>query len=270
MRKRGIVILIVFALSPFFAPSYGQQSTQSIPASATEIISLGPLEIELIYSMDIDITLPQKITVGTPEEVRITPSQGKLDTTFFFNGESYGPYSNPIKLGEVKDLAIDLPILNVYAKPEVTAYPKVSGPAIISPSLIQYNSTTTKSALISINDEIGTSNQINLEIPFTLFLEVGAELDVLIVSETYPVETYEIKKFVTFSNDIPIEKLVLSTMSLEVEDTKEEYIKVKPNVSTDMGNLYDYSVNIYVDDDLKQTVNSSRWSEGPTAGNCPG
>jgi len=216
--------------------------------------------------MDIDIAMPKKITAGKTEEVRITPSHGRLDTTFFFGGESYGPYSNPLDLGEEKDIAIDVPILNVYAKPEITAYPKISGPASISPVSIPYNSTSTKSALVLVSEDIGTSNSVDLQIPVTLFLEVGAELDVLIASQTYPVETFEIKEFVTISNFIPIEKLVYTTMTLEVEDTKEEHIKVKPTVSTDKGTVYDYSVNIYVNDKLEQTVQSSRWSGDIFAG----
>ena len=250
----------MFVISPFLTPSYGQISNQRIPASATETISLGPLEIQMTYSMDIDITMPKKITAGKTEEVRITPSHGRLDTTFFFNGESYGPYSNPMDLGEEKDIAIDVPILNVYAKPEIIVYPKVSGPASVSPASLPYNSTSTKSISILVNEEIGTSSSIGLEIPITLFLEVGAEFDILIASQTYPVETFEIKEFVSISKYIPIEKLVYTTMKLEVENTKEQSFKVKPTISTDKGVIYDYSVNIYVDDKLEQTVQSSRWS----------
>lgn len=260
MRKLGIIILLMFIISSFLVPSYAQINNQRIPALATETIYLGPLEIQMTYSMDIDIATPKKITAGETEEVRITPSNGRLDTTFFFNGESYGPYSNPMNLGEEKDLAIDVPILNVYAKPEIIAYPKISGPASISPVSLFYNSTNPQSVLVLVNDDIGTSNSVDLEIPITLFLEVGAELDVLIASQTYPVETFEIKEFVKVSNYIPIEKLVFTTTKLEIENEKQEHIKVKPSVSTDKGMIYDYSVNIYVDDNLKQTVQSSRWS----------
>ena len=260
MRKLGIIILLMFSLSPFLVPSYAQINNQRIPASATETIYLGPLEIQMTYSMDIDITTPKKITAGETEELRITPSHGRLDTTFFFNGDTYGPYSNPMDLGEEKYLAIDVPILNVYAKPEIIVYPKISGPADISPVSLPYNSTSTKSAMVFVNEDIGTSNSVELQIPITLFLEVGAELDVLIASQTYPVETFEIKEFVTISNYIPIEKLVYTTTKLEIENTTQEHIKVKPSVSTDSGMIYDYSVNIYVDDNLEQTVQSSRWS----------
>jgi len=256
----------MFAISPFLAPAYGQITNQRIPASATETIYLGPLEIQMTYSMDIDIVMPKKITVGTPEEVRITPSHGKLDTTFFFNGKSYGPYSNPMDLGEEKDLAMDVPILNVYAKPEIIVYPKISGPASISPVSIPYNSTDTKSLLIQVNEEIGNNNSVDLQIPITLFLEVGAELDVLIATQTYPVETFEIKDFVSISNNIPIEKLVFTTTELKVENTIEEHIKVKPTISTDNEMIDDYSVNIYVDDKLEQTVQSSSWSGDIFAG----
>ena len=261
MRKLGVIaILFMFAISPFLSTSYAQIDNQRVPASATETITLGPLEIRMTYSMDVDIAMPKKITAGKTEEVRITPSHGRLDTTFFFGGESYGPYSNPMDLGEEKDIAIDVPILNVYAKPEIIAYPKISGPASISPVSMSYNSTSTKSALILVSEDIGTSNSVDLEVPITLLLEVGAELDVLIASQTYPVETFEIKEFVTISNFIPIEKLVYTTLVLEVENTKEEHIKVKPTVSTDKGPVYDYPVDIYVDDKLEQTVQSSRWS----------
>ncbi|MDH3676932.1 MAG: hypothetical protein OEQ12_01365 [Nitrosopumilus sp.] len=254
-----MVFMLIF--SPFLSPSYAQISNQRIPASSTEIISLGPLEIQLTYSLDIDIAMPKKITAGNTEEVRITPSNGMLDTTFFFNGESYGPYSNSIGLGEEKDIAIDVPILNVYAKPEINAHPMVKGPASVSPDLLQFNTTTTKSVQIHVNDNIGTNNSIDLQIPITLFLEVGAELDILLASKTYPVETFEINRFTTISSYIPIEKFVYTNLNLEVdESSKEQYIKINPIVTLGKTTLYDYPVNIYIDDKLIQTVQSSRWS----------
>lgn len=261
MKRLGILIVIsMLLISPLLNTSYAQINNQRLPASASETISLGPLEIQLTYSLDIDITLPKKITSGNTEEIRITPSNGRLDTTFFFNGESYGPYSNSIDLGQEKDIAIDVPILNVYAKPEIIAYPKVSGPASVTPDSLPFNTITTKSVQVYVNENIGTNNSIDLQIPITLFLEVGAELDVILASQTYPVETFEIKRFTTISNYIPIEKFVYTKLNLEIDRSNHGHIKVNPVLTSDKGELYDYSVNIYSDDKLLQTVQSSRWS----------
>jgi len=184
--KRFLVISFIFmmVLAPLLSPSYAQINNQRITASASETISFGALDIQLTYSLDLDITTPKKITAGTTEEVRISPSNGRLQTTFFYEGIPYGPFTNQINLGQEKDVAIEVPIFSVYVKPVILAKPKVSGPANISPQFLPFTSMTPKSIQIHVSDEIGNSNSINLQIPIILSLEVGASIDILILAES--------------------------------------------------------------------------------------
>ena len=264
IMKRFLVIFFIFmmVLAPLLSPSYAQINNQRKTASASETISLGPLDIQLTYSLDLDITMPKKITAGTIEEVRIFPSNGRLQTTFFLEGISYGPFTNQINLGQEKDIAIEVPVLSVYAKPVILANPKVSGPANISPQSLPFTSMTPKSIQIHVSNEIGNSNSINLQIPIILFLEVGASIDIpFILTKSYPVETFELSKFSTISSSISLEKFVNTRLNLQVSDSsRSEHIKVNPSLSSDKGILYDYPVKIYIDERFKQTVQSSRWS----------
>ena len=252
----------MMVLVPLLSPSYAQINNQRKTALASETVSFGPLDIQLTYSLDLDITMPKKITAGTTEEVRISPSNGILQTTFFLKGISYGPFTTQINLGQEKDVAIEVPILSVYAKPVILATPKVSGPANVTPQSLPFTSMTTRSIQIHVSNEIGNNNSINLQTPITLFLEIGASIDIpFILTESYPVKTLELSKFSSVSSSIPLEKIVNTRLNLQVSDSsRSEYIQVNPSLSSDKGTLYDYPVKIYVDERFKQTVQSSSWS----------
>ena len=257
----AILFLISFIIIIPIANGQIYHRTQTPSSSAT--FSFGPLDIHLTYFLDLDITMPKKITAGTSEEVRISPSNGVLQTTFVFQGTSFGPYTNSINLGQQKDIALDVPLISVYAKPVINAFPSVSGPGYASPQSIPFTSMTTKTVQIHVNDDIGRDSSVRLQIPITLFLEVGAAIDIpFILTESYPVETFEMSKFSTVSESIPIQKFVNTKLNLQVSsDNNSKYLKVKPSLTANGSPLYDYDVKIYVDDQYKQNVQSSRWSE---------
>ena len=195
--------------------------------------------------------------------MRISPSNGKLQTSFLLEGTDLGTFSTEAELGQKVDIAFEIPLISVYVKPVINTIPNIVGPGFASPQNIDFTNMKTKSIRVNVNDEIGNSNSIELQMPLTLFLEVGAEIKIpFIFSETFPVESFQISDFSTISKSIPLEKILNTKLDLEVNNnSRSEHIKVKPMLISDKGTLYDYSVKIYVDDKFKQTVQSSRWSE---------
>ena len=208
-------ILFLISFLVIIPNANGQIYHRTQTPSSSVIVSFGPLDIHLTYFLDLDITMPKKIAAGTSEEVRISPSNGVLQTTFVFQGTSFGPYTNSINLGQQKDIALDVPLISVYAKPIINAFPSVSGPGYASPQSIPFTSMTTKTVQIHVNDDIGRESSVRLQIPITLFLEVGAAVDIpFILTKSYPVETFELSKFSTVSESIPIQKFVNTKLNL--------------------------------------------------------
>ena len=65
IRFIAIFFIFMMVFAPLLSPSYAQINNQRKTALASETISFGPLDIQLTYSLNLDITMPKKIITGT-------------------------------------------------------------------------------------------------------------------------------------------------------------------------------------------------------------
>ena len=114
---------------------------------------------------------------------------------------------------------------------------------------------------VTVQNDIGSSNSINLQIPIVLQREFGASLNLILFNQKLSSDIQQLKTTPTISIKIPIEKFYSTKLSIQVKDgSNYGYVKVKPALTLNTGQSLSERVSIYVDGGFKGNFNSNQWS----------
>lgn len=239
--------------------AYAETKYQSVKTATT--IDLGLLDIRADYTLDFQINSPKEILSGTTEQVQITPTSGVVITSIIFNGENLGSYTSKLDLGKVVTIGIPGGYgVELFVKTDAGASVKTRGPTIISSDFFM-NNMTPKIIPVSVSDQIGNYDSVTMTIPITLYTEYGANINLILFNQKLASDTYTLQTNPELLIHIPIKKYYSTTLNLDVQDGKSPgYIKVKPTLIYDNGELNESNVAIYVDADWNSSVQPNQWS----------
>ena len=221
------------------------------------------------YSIDFEIQKPSSIEAGNSATVSILPRTGTLYTTFFLDNSDLGTITSEIDLGQRKSIPLVAAAgadIHVFALPTANIQSSVTGPATISPRSANMDSIRVQDFQVRVQDNIGTSNQIQVKFPVTLYVAASGGIDLIITGyDLDPVLVPLTAK--TLTETISIYKNYKTQLSLQVSDgSRSGYIKVYPKLTYDYGTSLSKTVAIYVDGAYKTTVSSNQWSDDINVG----
>ena len=230
---------------------------------AVKIPVLGTLRIIMEYSIDFEIQKPSSIEAGNSATVSIIPRTGTLYTTGFLGNSDLGTITSRMDLGQRKSIPIVGAFgadIHVFVLPTANIQSSVIGPATISPRSANMDSIRVQDFQVRVQDNIGTSNQIQIKFPVTLYIDASGGIGYILGDlDLDPVSIPFTAK--TLTETISIYKNYNTQSSLQVSDgSRSGYIKVYPKLTYDYGNSLSKTVAIYVDGAYKTTVSSNQWS----------
>lgn len=262
--KSLIVIMFVLLIPLLLSPSFA--ATQSKTTSATGLVDLGPLDIQADYSINFDIIAPSEIKAGDTVEIIVIPKSGTVTSDVILSGDRIGRFPTNMELGQQESFGIPGGYgVGLFVQSNAYLQPLVSGPAqiISSNPLLFFDSMSTKTFQVSVNENIGNSNSITIKLPAMLVTELGANLDLFIIKENLASESFQLNTYPEISLQIPLKKIYSTNLFLEVKDgTCTGCIKVKPNLTYDGGQkLHATNIGITVDGSSSQSgLTSNQWS----------
>ena len=259
-----VVGIFLVSINDVDAQSYRTHNiTVSGEIFAVKIPVLGTLRIIMEYSIDFEIQKPSSIEAGNSATVSIIPRTGTLYTTGFLGNSDLGTITSRIDLGQRKSFPLAAPLgadIHISASPTANIQSSVTGPATISPRSANMDSIRVQDFQVRVQDNIGTSNQIQVKFPVTLYVAATGGIN-------YILDVYDLDPVLvplatqTLTETISIYKNYNTQSSLQVSDgLRSGYIKVYPKLTYDYGNSLPKTVTIYVDGAYKTTVSSNQWS----------
>ena len=260
----AILMLSTMMILPVNSQSY---KTHEINVSedifSVDIPVVGNLRIHMEYLIDFEIRTPSSIEAGNSSTISIVPRTGTLYISVFLNDSRIIYADVPKNLGDETPIPLaSVAGLNIHvvASPTAGIQPSVTGPATISPQTVNMDSVRTKDFKVHVQENIGTSNQIQIKFPITLYIAATGGIGLIIDNiDLDPVLVPFTTK--TLTETISIYKNYNTDLSLQVSDgTKTGYIKVYPKLTYGNGNELSNPVSIYVDGAHKTTVSSNQWS----------
>ncbi|KAG2478118.1 MAG: hypothetical protein NPMRTH1_760024 [Nitrosopumilales archaeon] len=231
---------------------------------AVKIPVLGTLRIIMEYSIDFEIQKPSSIEAGNSATVSILPRTGTLYTTFFLDNSDLGTITSGIDLGQKKSIPLVAAAgadIHVFALPTANIQSSVTGPATISPRSANMDSIRVQDFQVRVQDNIGTSNQIQVKFPVTLYVAASGGVDLILTEyDLDPVLVPLTAK--TLTETISIYKNYNTQLFLQVSDSSRSgYIKVYPQLTTTSGQTVQSSdISIYVDGKYTTKVRANSWS----------
>jgi len=227
------------------------------------IDGVGEFSIKFDYDLDFRIEHPEKIEAGKTVDFTITPVGGILTSTLTIAGNPLPSEITSIGLGDTDGFTYQ--IVKVDAQPSLNVNPYVNGPASISSSNLSMNSMYSKTIQLIVDDYIGNSNSITVNLPVTLYLNAGLKFTLfdLPFLPDIPIQQLPLAKKMTpqISEKIPLIKYHKTKLTLDVENSsKDQYVKFKPNLKLDSGQSLSKSVSIEVNGIHKKSVQSNQWS----------
>jgi len=233
-------------------------NTQTVTASSS--IPLGPLDLLVDYTLELDISTPSEVTAGNSDKITVSPRTGQLLFSIMVEGQQYGPFPFDMILGTKTDIDVGIPLITLFVKPVISIQPQVTGPAQISPQYVIMDSMTSKEFTVYVDDTIGNHDSVSIYFPVNLDVEVGATVGISFLTKDFS-ETLTIPMNPTFSESFDIKKYYDTDLSLQVrKGSSLGSINVNPTLSYDGGNSLSSSVSINVDGVYKTKVDSNQWS----------
>jgi hypothetical protein len=227
------------------------------------IDGFGEFSIIFDYDLDFRIEHPEKIEAGTVSEFTITPIGGILTSTLTLAGNTLQPEITSIGLGDTDGFSYA--VVKVDTQPSLNVSPYVNGPASTSSSNISMNSMNSKTIRLTADNNIGNSNSITVNLPVTLYLNAALKFTLfdLPFLPDIPIEQLPLAKKMTpqISETIPLIKYHKTKLTLDVEkSSKDQYVKIKPNLKLDSGQILSKSVSIEVNGIPKKSLQANQWS----------
>ena len=265
----AIIFVIIILSSILILPANSQSYTTHDVTVSGQIIAvnipvLGTLRIIMEYSIDFEIQKPSSIEAGNSATVSILPRTGTLYTTFFLDNSDLGTITREIDLGQKKSIPLVAAAgadIHVFALPTANIQSSVTGPATISPRSANMDSIRVQDFQVRVQDNIGTSNQIQVKFPVTLYVAASGGVDLILTEyDLDPVLVPLTAK--TLTETISIYKNYNTQLSLQVSDgSRSGYIKVYPQLTITSGQTVQSSdISIYVDGKYTTKVRANSWS----------
>ena len=254
-----VLFLTVSLFTIFFVP-FANAATNTQTVTASSSIPLGPLDLQIDYLLELDVSTPSEVTAGNSDKIIVSPRTGQLLFSITSGGSQIGPFPFDMILGTKTDIDVGIPLVTLFAKPVISIQPQVTGPADVSPQYVMMDSMTSKEFSVYVKDNIGSYDSVNIHFPVNLNVEVGATIGALFLTQDFS-ETLTIPMNPTFSESFDIKKYYDTNLSLQVrKDSSPGSINVNPTLSYDGGNSLSSSVSINVDGVYKTKVDSNQWS----------
>ena len=256
--------VLFFTVSLFtisFVP-FANAVTNIHTLTASSSIPLGPLDLLVDYTLELDVSTPSEVTAGNSDKITVSPRTGQLLFSIMVEGQQYGPFPFDMILGTKTDIDVGIPLITLFVKPVISIQPQVTGPAQILPQSVTMDSMTSQEFTVYVDDTIGNHDSVSIYFPVTLNVEVGATVGALFFTQDFS-KTLTIPMTPPFSESFDIKKYYDTNLSLEVrKDSRPGSINVKPTLSYDGGNPLTGLVSINVDGVHKTKVDSNQWSSG--------
>ena len=264
LRKGHILAILIISISFLTIPVFAE--TQSRVISASTLVDLGPLDIKAVYDLRFNIIAPSEIEAGDTVDITLIPTSGTVTSTVTLSGDRLGTFPTDIVLGQEAHFGIPGGYgVGLFAKTSAYVQPLVSGPGkiIYSYDLIFYDSMVAKTFRVAVNENIGNSNFITINLPAILATEIGANIDLILFKEKLASDSFQLKTSPQMSIKIPLKKFYNTNLSLQVKDGDGAgNIKVYPTLTYDGGkqlSLKD-TIQIHVDGKYLTSVHSNQWS----------
>ena len=260
--------ILFFTVSLFtisFVP-FANAATNLHTVTASSSIPLGPLDLLVDYTLELDVSTPSEVTAGNSDKITVSPRTGQLLFSIMVEGQQYGPFPFDMILGTKTDIDVGIPLITLFVKPVISIQPHVTGPAQISPQYVMMDSMTPKEFSVYVEDDIGSYDSVSIKFPVNLNVEVGATVGILFLTEDFS-KTLTIPMNPPFSESFDIKNYYDTDLSLQVRvGSSPDSINVNPTLSYDGGNLLSSSVSINVDGVYKTKVDSNQWSNNIQVG----
>lgn len=266
-----VVFILIFGL--FIGVNSAFAETYSRTTSSSAIVDLGPLDIVAKYDLRFNIITPSEIEAGDTVEITLVPKSSTVTSTVTFSGDKIGTFPADLVLGQEATFGIPGGYgIGLFADSRAHVLPSVSGPAyIVSKEWISLDSMTAKTFRVSVNEGIGRSDTITLDISTLLDTEFGANLNVVVFNQKLASDSFRLEPSPNMKVTIPLKKNVFTNLSLDIRDgTCQGCIQVKPTLTDENGNKIDSSrISISVDGSSSQsglTTNQWSWNFSPGYG----
>jgi len=254
------VLFLTGSLFTIFFVPFADAVTNTQTVTASSSIPLGPIDLLVDYSLELDVSTPSEVTAGNSDKITVSPRTGQLLFSIMVEGKRLGPFPYDMILGTKTDIDSGIPLITLFAKPVISIRPQVTGPAQISPQYVVMDSMTSKEFSVYVKDDIGNYDSVNIHFPVNLNVEVGATVGALFLTQDFS-EILTIPMNPTFSESFDIKKYYDTDLSLQVrEGSSPGSINVNPTLSYDGGNSLPSSVSINVDGVYNTKVDSNQWS----------
>ncbi len=227
------------------------------------IDGVGEFSIKFDYDLDFRIEHPEKIEAGKTVDFTITPMSGILTSVLTVAGESFPPDEKYVGLGDSDGLSYA--VVKVDVQPTLNINPYGNGPVSISSSNISMNSMNSKTIRLTADNNIGNSNSITMNLPATLYLNAALKFTLFNIPflPELTIEELPLAKKMTpqISIKIPLIKYHKTKLTLDVEkSSKDQYVKIKPNLKLVSGQSLSKSVSIEVNGIHKKSLQANQWS----------
>ena len=243
----------------FFVP-FADAATNTQTVTASSSIPLGPLNLMVDYTLELDVSTPSEVIAGNSDKITVSPRTGQLLFTITYGGSQIGPLPYDMILGKKTDIDLGLVVVKLFAKPTISIQPQVTGPADISPKRVLMDSMTSKEFTVYVHDNIRNHDLVSIHFPVNLNVEVGATFGISILTKDIS-KTLTIPMNPIFSESFDIKKYYDTNLSLEgLKGSSPGSINVNPTLSYDGGNPLPASISINVDGVYKTKVDSNQWS----------
>ena len=263
----------VLLLFPTFSPDiFAQNSSDQHMINGTDTVYsqfiplYGTFSISMDYAISLDIHIPDVIRSGDSFDILITANTpGKITTTFLQDENILGVFEDGLKIGEEK--TIEIPeswVGQVFAMPSIHIAPTVTGPATVTPESILFDSETTKQIQVFVDDDIGMSDSVILDLDTTIKMQNGGNINLGIVQIPLGEHTSDIQSK-AITKQVNLKKIIPTNLHMQVKHGDlPEHVKVKSTITDDLQapiKISTYSVEIYVDGVPHVSVQPNVWSE---------
>ena len=258
-----IAVLLSFALVLNAQQAEGYVTKTYSTSASTDAFSLGPVTIKLDYTMNYQVERPSEIIAGSTDTIQISPTNGYIDISLVYKNKQYGPVTQEITYGMEKNLNVPYIPVKLYIKPMGIIAPAVSGPAQMSSQYITFETMAGKRIPITVNNEIGNYDSVQVQIFTGASVEIGGKVEIFGFGPDLGSKIFSVETLPVISEIIPIKKYYDTYLSLDVKDgSKYEYVKVKPNLSLSSGQSIPsgLSVQLKVDGATKTNLAPNVWS----------
>lgn len=272
MKNLFFILLIVGVIISFTA-NHAFAETYSRITSSSNVVDLGPLDIIAKYDLKFNIITPSEIEAGDTVEITLIPKSSTVSSTVTLSGDRVGTFPADLVLGQEATFGIPGGYgIGSFVDSSAHVLPSVSGPAyVVSKEWISLNSMTAKTFQVSVNEDIGRSDSITIDISTLLDTEFGANLNVVLFNQKLASDSFRLEPTPNMKVTIPLKKTVLTNLSLDVKDgTCQGCIQVKPTLTDENGNkIHSTRISISVDGSPSQsglTTNQWSWNFSPGYG----